>query len=131
MAKLKLLADIYDQPQADDKPSERHLVTITKGQLFEPVTDAEAERLKEIGAALDPKEAAAKAKADAEEEVARLRAAQEALEAEIEAAQAPDESDLESLTVPELKARAEAAGVEGFSDLRKAELVDAVRDAES
>jgi hypothetical protein len=130
MAKLKLLVDSYDQPQKGDKPSERHLEPISKGQLFEPVSDAERDRLVAIGAALDPKEAAEKAQADAQAEVDRLKAQQEALEAQIEAAQAPDESDLESLTVPELKTRAEAAGVEGFSELRKQELIDAVRDAE-
>lgn len=131
MAKLKLLVDSYDQPQSGDKPSERRLKTISKGELFDPVSDAEEERLKEIGAALDPKEAAQKARDEAEAKAQVLRDQAAALEAQAEeAAQVTDEGDLDSLTVPELKARAEAAGVEGFSDLRKAELIDAIRSAE-
>lgn len=111
MAKLKLLVDSYEQPQADDDPrGVRSLKLITRDQVFEPVSDAEAERLKEIGAALDPKEAAEQAKQRAADEAQALRDRAAALEAEADAAEAaPDEDNLETLTVPEIDSRLEAA----------------------
>jgi hypothetical protein len=103
MPKLKLLVDSYEQPGPHDDPrGVRDLTEIRKGQTFE-ASAAEAERLKEIGAALDPKEAAAKARSDAEAEAQRLRDQASALEAEAKAAEAaPDENNLDSLTKPEL-----------------------------
>jgi hypothetical protein len=107
MAKLKLLIDSYDQPQKDDDPrGVRSLKALSKGDIFEPVNQAEADRLKEIGAALDPKEAAEQARSDAAAEAQRLRDQAAALEAEADAAEAaPDENALSSLTVPELDQR--------------------------
>jgi hypothetical protein len=97
---LRLLADSYEQPQADDKPSERHLVEYTKGDVFDALSDAEYDRLTEIGAAIDPKVANEQAKAEAEERIASLKAEQDALQSQIDETQA--EGNLGSLTKPEL-----------------------------
>lgn len=113
MAKLKLLIDSYDQPQSDDDPrGVRALRSISKGELFEPVSDAEAERLKEIGAALDPKEAAEQTRREAADEAERLRARAAALEAEADAAENPPEAaNLSSMSKSDLQARADEAGL--------------------
>jgi hypothetical protein len=129
MAKLKLLIDSYDQPQKDDDPrGVRNLKALSKGDIFEPVSQAEADRLKEIGAALDPKEAAEKVRADAEAEAQRLRDQAAELEAQADAAEsAADEDDLSSLTVPELDTRLEAADLPktGTKDEKVARLQEA------
>jgi hypothetical protein len=105
MAKLKLLVDSYDQPQKDDDPrGVRHLVTRHRDEIFDSVSDAEAERLKEIGAALDPKEAAEQKRQQAAEEAQALRDQAAALEAQADEAEAV-EDDLSSLTVPEIDKR--------------------------
>lgn len=51
MAKLRLLSDVYNQPQNPDDPRDNLTVEITKGEEFEPKNAAEAKRLQDLGAA--------------------------------------------------------------------------------
>lgn len=114
--KLVLVADSYDQPQADDKPELRRLKPYTKGDVIEALSDEEYDRLTESGAAVDPKVQNEQAKADAEAELERLNAEQDALQAKIDAAEA--EGDLGSLTKPKLVEYLEGEGLdtEGTKD---------------
>lgn len=117
--KLVLTVDSYDQPQKDDDPSGvRSLKALSRGDSFEPVTDAEYDRLVEIGAAVDPQKQNEDAKAEAEQRIAALEAEKAQLEDQIESAQA--DADPSSLTKPELVSRLEAAGLD--TEGSKAEL---------
>jgi hypothetical protein len=76
-------------------------------------SDAEAERLKEIGAALDPKEAAEQTRRQAADEAEALRAQAAALEAQADAAENPPGAEnLSSMSKTDLQARADAEGLE-------------------
>lgn len=86
MSTLRLVADIYDQPQewgqGRDAPTNR----ITKGQVFEPLHAQERDRLIEQGAAEDPEEQQRKAEAELNARRAQLDAERAELDAQIEAA---------------------------------------------
>lgn len=86
--KLRLLADYYSQPQKDDRPERRSLVDRSKGEIFEPVDQAEYDRLVEIGAAEDPDEVRRRAREDAERRLEELKAEQDRIEQEIKGASA-------------------------------------------
>lgn len=117
--KLILAVDSYDQPQKDDTPQVRKLVTYSRGDVFEAVSDEEYDRLIEIEAAIDPSKENERQREEAEQRLAALESEREALEARIEAAQA--EGDPSSLTKPELVNRLEAEGLD--TDGTKPELV--------
>lgn len=144
-SKIKLLVDSYDQRQPDANGNiSRDSDTIhrSRGELFEPTSKAEKDRLAEIGAALDPKEAQEREAEDLRRRQADLERQAEALAAELDQVEEqadrvesgkPEDpaDDLESQTKADLVPRATAAGVENADSLRKAELIDAIRSAES
>lgn len=138
---LKLLADSYEQRQ----PNESGRITrdsdtrsYSKGEVFEAHSQEEYDRLTAAGAALDPKAAQEAEAEDLRRRQAQLEAESERLAAELESVEGqadrvesgkPAEGDaLEDLSVDELKDRAKAANIEGYSSMRKAELLDALRD---
>jgi hypothetical protein len=125
--KLRLLVDSYDQPQEGHTRADPNLRALSRGDIFEARSDAEYDRLVEIGAALDPEEDLRRRRDAAEAQAQRLRDEADRLseEAERQASAVDGESgDLSSLTKPELQARAKAAGLSGYSDLTKPELVE-------
>lgn len=82
--RLKLTVDSYDQPVKEGDPIRR-----SRGDLFEANDAAEAKRLIEIGAALDPDEAAKQEAARIEAERAQLQSQIDALEAQSDALDSP------------------------------------------
>jgi len=76
-SKLRLLADVYEQTDFDDRGQIKSVTPLAKGDLFVPRDKAERDRLVSLGAAEDPEAKAERAKAEAEARVAEAEAALE------------------------------------------------------
>ncbi len=127
--KLRLLADLYDQPQSDDRDADT--VRYRKGDLFQPRSEREARHLVEQGAALDPQAAQERRERELQAERDRLEAQRAALDAELDGLATRSE-DLSSLSKADLQARADEAGldVQGTGrdgSVTKDDLVDALQ----
>jgi hypothetical protein len=82
-SKLRLLADSYDQPQKGHTTNAPNLKPIQKGELFDPVDQAEYDRLVESGAAMDPKREQEQRAEEIERRQAQLEAERDALNEEL------------------------------------------------
>lgn len=84
MAKqLRLTVDLYDQPRKWGQDRDGATIRRMKGEVFEPVSSEEYDRLIEIGAAEDPAEVQKRAEEELERRRDELAAQRDALDAEI------------------------------------------------
>lgn len=130
--KLEIIVDSYEQRLSDEHRADVPTRPYSRGDLIEPRSDAERERLVSKGIAAEPgqaqREEADRLRAEAERLAQEAEAAEQRAEAAASQADAAAEGkdDLDGLTSDQLDEVAEAEGVD-VSGLRKAEKLDAIR----
>lgn len=123
---LRLIADSYDQRQGDKPDSP--LKAIAKGELFEPRSQEEYDRLVDSGAAEDPAELQKRAEEELESRREQLEAEKAQIDEQLKGAKAP-----EKLSGKQLDEQLGSRGLstDGTVDDKRARLAAAVADESS